>query len=806
LSGLGFGASFIGLFMATSSCPECSLPVSTGIETCPECGFPFELAIPVSIPSAVVKLPPKRTFARWLGSVVRESVAILIAVVVHLSWLARWAFASAVTTTLLLTDQCQRRLLQADTTNRDAQSALTKPHVANQTVAYWQRAAAHAKAQLVPRNKVHRRRLVSGFVSGFVLLAILALSLSARGRHHRPVAVARKEFSLPVLLVDFSAPKPVGRQGMLTVQYERSANDAPMQLSIAEDTPSGASAQLRASIWQAVMVAALRRNDNMAGVRASFATQGRIDGPSAGGVCCLAMLSVMDGRELPTDFAFTGSILPDGTIGMVGGLVEKIHAASQAGKRRVVLPEFARIENDLNTGASVDLVRLCSSLNVERIAVSTIDEAYARIHRLPSLAPAPEDRQALDLPTAMEDFLLRDTNELIAEGDKLLIAVPQQERTALESDPVFALFRKSREQAESAKRAGHLCVANDHAMIWRDALRTRARNDASTIFKNFKTFTELQQTVSNRVDSLLNAYPDPTQGIHARLPGVSVIAAQFVVDYPIAECDRILFSPFRQHFESTVAAASAPKTQSKAARDQELEQLASATTWYLFFAYAQSASTEDYHDQVYRFAKLLPSNPSARNSIELIDRLFAMALAACRDSFQQSIAAQAREVGAPAEQLAEAVGLYDHLVRTFQIADTRAELMRPVKVAGGTAKQGNEFNSLASALASADALAYGSGVNARWTELGPKLDPEGQWIGYERPDLLDVMIRNARAGAIEQIGRCRSASIPCPTAITAFQAAEYARAQTDTDQVADCLVPYWQAALRAQVLRMAFSD
>ncbi len=100
------------------------------------------------------------------------------------------------------------------------------------------------------------------------------------------------------------------------------------------------------------------------------------------------MLSAIDGRSVPNDFAFTGTILPDGTIGAVGGVVEKIHAVKRAGRQRVVLPQFLRIETDLNTRASVDVVRLCESLGIERVPVSTIDEAYGRIHRL-DIAPAP---------------------------------------------------------------------------------------------------------------------------------------------------------------------------------------------------------------------------------------------------------------------------------------------------------------------------------------------------------------------------------------------------------------------------------
>ena len=58
----------------------------------------------------------------------------------------------------------------------------------------------------------------------------------------------------------------------------------------------------------------MQRNDVMNGVRITVEFSGDVDGPSAGSVMCLSILSAMDGRTLPEDFAMTGTIMPDGTI------------------------------------------------------------------------------------------------------------------------------------------------------------------------------------------------------------------------------------------------------------------------------------------------------------------------------------------------------------------------------------------------------------------------------------------------------------------------------------------------------------
>jgi uncharacterized protein len=87
----------------------------------------------------------------------------------------------------------------------------------------------------------------------------------------------------------------------------------------------------------------------------------------------------MDGLPLPNDFAMTGTILPDGTIGVVGGVPEKMRAAAKAGKKRIFIPAFLRFEKN-KKGENIDLQRLADELNVKLHRVENISEAYAVLH------------------------------------------------------------------------------------------------------------------------------------------------------------------------------------------------------------------------------------------------------------------------------------------------------------------------------------------------------------------------------------------------------------------------------------------
>ncbi len=165
------------------------------------------------------------------------------------------------------------------------------------------------------------------------------------------------EFDVPVLSVCGSGENAEGRFSRLPFKFRRTTAEAPFRVSISDDVSGGSGEEIRSSLWSAATVAALMRGDLMSGVRLSVDFSGNVDEPSAGGVLCLAILSALDGREFPKDFAMTGTILPDGSLGLVGGIDKKMEAAAKAGIRRVCIPALGRVENDGNTNLFGDLVK-----------------------------------------------------------------------------------------------------------------------------------------------------------------------------------------------------------------------------------------------------------------------------------------------------------------------------------------------------------------------------------------------------------------------------------------------------------------
>src|SRR5215831_10757177 len=73
----------------------------------------------------------------------------------------------------------------------------------------------------------------------------------------------------------------------------------------------------------AVTVATLLTGAPLQG-RYSFEITGQIDGPSAGALKTIGVLSLMRGDTLKSGITMTGTVNPDGTVGPVGGIPEKI--------------------------------------------------------------------------------------------------------------------------------------------------------------------------------------------------------------------------------------------------------------------------------------------------------------------------------------------------------------------------------------------------------------------------------------------------------------------------------------------------
>jgi len=94
---------------------------------------------------------------------------------------------------------------------------------------------------------------------------------------------------------------------------------------------------------------------------------GNIDGPSAGLGVFLALYSALTRTALPRDVAVTGELSIAGHVRPVGGIVEKLYAARQAGMRLVIVPRENERDVDRTLGG------------IEIVTVATVRDAFAAL-------------------------------------------------------------------------------------------------------------------------------------------------------------------------------------------------------------------------------------------------------------------------------------------------------------------------------------------------------------------------------------------------------------------------------------------
>jgi hypothetical protein len=210
-----------------------------------------------------------------------------------------------------------------------------------------------------------------------LLLTIVAVSHSSLFSQD---TVSRRNASISPLYY-ISTDPPSGSASKELLRYELlngeglDLEDRLLEISIGGNLPGGVGKSMRASLWNAASVTGQLMGDPLFDKIFSLRMKGRVDGPSAGGLFTIAMLSLITGDQLNSEVTMTGTILPDGSIGAVGGVRYKLEGAKKAGLKKVILPDTLRIETD-KTGEIIDLEEHGNKLGLKVVFASNILDAY----------------------------------------------------------------------------------------------------------------------------------------------------------------------------------------------------------------------------------------------------------------------------------------------------------------------------------------------------------------------------------------------------------------------------------------------
>lgn len=265
------------------------------------------------------------------------------------------------------------------------------------------------------------------------------------------------EVTFPVLYVK-------GDSGGTDVQKVKVAEsgDGSMRVEFSENEVKGIGPMMRAAMWNSASLAVLLSGDSPT-KEFSFTVSGLVDGPSAGAVSTAAALAAMRGDKILEKVAMTGTMQPDGSVGPVGGVPEKLKGAAKAGFKKIGVPTGMRNAESEATGELVDVVALGRELNVEVVEISNIYEAYQFLTgtELPAIAPGTNVKlgnTSYDRLNAKASLFLANYKESMQDASKL-------------SDLTYSLLKSLYEYAsDAAGRAEELLKQGQVAGAYTSAL------------------------------------------------------------------------------------------------------------------------------------------------------------------------------------------------------------------------------------------------------------------------------------------------------------------------------------------------
>jgi uncharacterized protein len=158
-----------------------------------------------------------------------------------------------------------------------------------------------------------------------------------------------------------------------------------------------------ASVWMSAMVAATTLDKDLtdyAFAASSSGGSGHFDGASASALVAAGYLAAMTGATVDASATLMGIVNPDGTLGPVPGVADKLAIALRHGKTRIGFPAGMRIAHE--SGEPVDLVELARNHGAEAVEVANIHDAYRLLTGkvLPEPVPVAPAAMAVDAATA----------------------------------------------------------------------------------------------------------------------------------------------------------------------------------------------------------------------------------------------------------------------------------------------------------------------------------------------------------------------------------------------------------------------
>jgi hypothetical protein len=279
-----------------------------------------------------------------------------------------------------------------------------------------------------------------------------------------PLALSSTETEQPVPLAYLAPDGKTAHCANVKLHWNPNPNVGPddeaasFTLDLAADSP-GAS-NFTAQLWNASLASALAWQQPWQGARWKVIQTPSTDGTGIDAALAVGMIATSARRPYPVNTVVIASLNPDGSLGPVSHLIERMDAAAAAGITRVIIPGVQRFDTDA-TGQVVNMVRHASDLHLDCVPVDNLVDATETVMNdpLPDVAPGPASPSyGNDIAGYIDNFahheeLEAESNLKFAPGEADLIHYPPRIATIWKG--VYADIAS----AQQAYRAGQVYVA-----------------------------------------------------------------------------------------------------------------------------------------------------------------------------------------------------------------------------------------------------------------------------------------------------------------------------------------------------------
>jgi hypothetical protein len=193
-----------------------------------------------------------------------------------------------------------------------------------------------------------------------------------------PLALSGIETEQPIALAILTPDGKTAKCVLVRLHWNPRQNVGPgdeaasFDLDLKPDAP-GASI-FTAQLWSASLASALAWQQPWSGARWKVFDTPASDGSGIDAALAVGMISTSARRLYPKDTVVIGSLNPDGSLGAVSRLTERIDAAAAAGMKRVIIPGVQRFDTD-SSGQVVNVVRHATEEHMECVPVDNLVEA-----------------------------------------------------------------------------------------------------------------------------------------------------------------------------------------------------------------------------------------------------------------------------------------------------------------------------------------------------------------------------------------------------------------------------------------------